>query len=219
MRVLLVEDEVSLARQITAALQDAGLTVDHADNGEDGCHLGETENFDCVVLDLGLPIMDGVSVLRQWREAGIATPVLILTARGRWQDRVAGLNAGGDDYLAKPFHMEELVARLRALIRRNAGKSDAILRAGAVELDTVSSTVTVAGRAVKLTAKKYQLLMALMMRPAEVQKKADLAEMLYGYYVDRDSNTIEVFVRRLRKKLGDDLIQTVRGLGYRIGPV
>ena len=163
--------------------------------------------------------MDGVSVLRQWREAGIATPVLILTARGRWQDRVAGLNAGGDDYLAKPFHMEELVARLRALIRRNAGKSDAILRAGAVELDTVSSTVTVAGRAVKLTAKEYQLLMALMMRPAEVQKKADLAEMLYGYYVDRDSNTIEVFVRRLRKKLGDDLIQTVRGLGYRIGPV
>lgn len=217
MRILLVEDEAALAAQIIPALTTDGFTVDHAGNGEDGQHLGETETYDAIVLDLGLPIVDGVSVLRAWREQNVLTPVIILTARGGWQDRVDGLNAGGDDYLAKPFHMQELTARLNALIRRSSGKAASVLRAGDVELNTVSKSVTHAGRSVVLTAHEYKILAALMMRPDHVHKKTDLAEMVYGLFEDRDSNTIEVFVARLRRKLGADLIKTVRGLGYRIG--
>lgn len=216
MRVLVVEDDIALAGQIERALIEAGFTVDHAADGEDGCHLGETETFDAVVLDLGLPAMDGASILRRWRGAGIAVPVLILTARGGWQDRVEGLNAGGDDYLGKPFHMEELLARLRALIRRSTGIAETTLRAGDVELDTVSSSVTRDGAPVRMTATEFKILSSLMLRPDRIHTKTELAEMVYGMHEDRDSNTMEVFVGRLRRKLGTTRIETVRGLGYRI---
>jgi len=215
--VLLVEDEAALAKQTSDALIEAGFTVDMAHDGEVGCHLGQTESFHAIVLDLGLPQLDGVSVLRSWRRAGIRTPVLILTARGGWQDRVDGLNAGGDDYLGKPFHMEELIARLRALIRRAGGFAEAVLRAGSVELNTLTNTVTNDGQTVIVTATEFKILAAMMMRPGHVHNKPDLAEMVYGLFEDRDSNTIEVFIARLRRKLGPDLIKTVRGLGYSIG--
>ncbi|MEM1162021.1 MAG: response regulator transcription factor, partial [Pseudomonadota bacterium] len=215
MRILVVEDDGALSSQIDEALSLAGFTVDLASNGEDGQHLGETEPYDAVILDLGLPIVDGVSVLRAWRAAGMAMPVLILTARGGWQDRVAGLNAGGDDYLGKPFHMEELVARLRALIRRSSGKADAVLRGAGIELNTVSKSVTKGGRSITLTANEFKILEAIMLRPDQVHRKVDLAEMIYGMFEERDSNTIEVFIGRLRRKLGADVIRTVRGLGYR----
>ena len=218
MRVLLVEDEAGLTSQISDFLGEVGFTVDTARDGEEGAHLGCTEPYHAIILDLGLPRMDGVSVLRGYRDAGVQTPVLILTARARWQDRVDGLNAGGDDYLSKPFHMEELVARLRALIRRSNGVAEAVLRAGPVELNTVTSTVTRKGRTVSLTATEFKLLSVLMMHPEQVHNKVDLAEQIYGLFEDRDSNTIEVFVARLRRKLGASLVKTVRGLGYRIGP-
>lgn len=217
MRVLVVEDEEALAQQVEGALKSAGFTIDLSPDGEDGQHLGETEKYDAIVLDLGLPIIDGVSVLRHWRSVGVVTPVLILTARGGWQDRVDGLNAGGDDYLGKPFHMEELVARLRALIRRSGGQGDAVLRRGAVELNTVAKTVTRDGATIALTANEFKVLEALMLRPDEVHRKSDLAEMVYGMFEERDSNTIEVFVARLRRKLGSSMILTARGYGYRIG--
>ncbi len=217
MRILLVEDEIDLAKQIARALEVVGFTVDLADNGEDGRHLGITENYAAVVLDLGLPVVDGVTILRDWRREGLATPVLILTARGGWQDRVAGLNGGGDDYLTKPFHMEELIARIRALVRRAGGQPDSLLRAGDVELDIVSRAVTKDGTAVDLTANEFKVLATLMLQPAEVHSKTNLAETVYGLCDGRDSNTIEVFVARLRRKLGADLVETVRGHGYRIG--
>ena len=218
MRILLVEDEPGLIGQISAALANVGFTVDTAQDGEEGAHLGLTETYHAIVLDLGLPRIDGVSVLRGYRDAGVRTPVLILTARARWQDRVDGLNAGGDDYLSKPFHMEELVARLRALIRRSNGLAEAVLRAGPVELNTVTNAVTHDGRSISLTATEFKLLTVLMMHPEQVHNKVDLAEQIYGLFEDRDSNTIEVFIARLRRKLGAGLVQTVRGLGYRIGP-
>ena len=217
MRVLVVEDEPALARQIMSALTDAGFTVDLAANGEDGRHIGATENYGAIVLDLGLPLLDGVTVLNDWRANGVTVPVLILTARGSWQERVDGLNAGGDDYLAKPFHMEELIARVRALIRRSSGVGKSVLRAGKIELNTVAGMVTRAGAAVKLTANEYKVLAVLMMRPSQVHNKAALAETVYGLFEERDSNTIEVFIARLRRKLGANSIKTVRGLGYRIG--
>lgn len=215
----MIEDEAALARQTSDALNEAGFTVDLAEDGEAGCHLGQAENYHAIILDLGLPVLDGVSVLRTWRRTGVNTPVLILTARGGWQERVDGLNAGGDDYLGKPFHMEELIARLRALIRRAGGIAEAVLRAGSVELNTVTNTVTDAGRSVTVTATEFKILATLMMHPGQVYKKPELAEMIYGLFEDRDSNTIEVFIARLRRKLGPDLIKTVRGLGYRIGDV
>ncbi|MGD1927079.1 MAG: response regulator [Paracoccaceae bacterium] len=216
MRVLVIEDDAALSGQIVRALSEAGITADAALNGEDGCHLGETEQYDAVVLDLGLPVMDGTSILRQWRAGGIQTPVLILTARGGWQDRVEGLNAGGDDYLGKPFHMEELLARIRALIRRSSGVAESTLRAGDVALNTVSGTVTRSDDPVRMTATEFKILSSLMLRPDRVHTKTELAEMVYGMHEDRDSNTIEVFVARLRRKLGAKRILTVRGLGYRI---
>ncbi|MEM9062479.1 MAG: response regulator transcription factor [Pseudomonadota bacterium] len=216
MRVLVVEDDAALSAQVVRALSEAGITADAALNGEDGCHLGETETYDAIVLDLGLPIMDGTSILRQWRGAGIQTPVLILTARGGWQDRVDGLNAGGDDYLGKPFHMEELLARIRALIRRSSGIAEVSLSAGDVALNTVSGNVTRSGATVRMTATEFKILSSLMLRPDRIHTKTELSEMVYGMHEDRDSNTIEVFIGRLRRKLGAERILTVRGLGYRI---
>lgn len=216
MRVLLVEDEPTLRAQLRLALQGAGYAVDEADNGRDALHQGHTEPFDAVVLDLGLPQLDGLSVLQRWRASGLATPVLILTARDSWTDKVAGIDAGADDYLAKPFHVEELLARLRALIRRAHGIASPLLRCGAVTLDTRSGRVDAAGQAVALTAHEYRLLAYLMHRPGKVVSRTELTEHLYAQDFDRDSNTIEVFIGRLRRKLPALAIETVRGLGYRL---
>lgn len=216
MKVLLVEDEAPLARQIEEELIREGFTVDLAANGEDGYFLGANEHYDAIVLDLGLPVRDGVSVLKEWREEGLSTPVLILTARGSWQDRVDGLNAGGDDYLVKPFRLEELVARLRALIRRSAGVSAPTLSHGDIALDPRSGKVYKAEQQVTLTAKELKLLNILMLRPGQVHSKSTLSESIYGYFEERDSNTVEVFVARLRQKLGSSLIRTIRGRGYTI---
>ena len=214
MRLLLVEDDRNLNRQIAAALVDAGYAVDKAFDGEEGQFLGETEPYDAVVLDLGLPGIDGVSMLQNWRRGNRNMPVLILTARDRWSDKVQGFDAGADDYLAKPFHMEELLARLRALLRRATGHATSELVSGAVRLDTRSGRVSVDGTPVKLTSHEYRLLSYLMHHSGRIVSRAELTEHLYDQDFDRDSNTIEVFVGRLRKKLGVELIQTVRGLGY-----
>jgi two-component system OmpR family response regulator len=214
MRLLIVEDDPDLARQLKAGLQDAGYAVDVAGNGEDGHFMGDTEPYDGVVLDLGLPKIDGVTVLERWRRDGRNMPVLILTARDRWSEKVAGFDAGADDYLAKPFVMEELLARLRALLRRAAGHASSDLSCGSLAVDTRSARVTVNGTAVKLTSLEYRLLAYLMHHQGRVVSRSELIEHLYDQDFDRDSNTVEVFVGRLRKKLKVDLIQTVRGLGY-----
>ncbi len=216
MRVLVVEDEPDLARQLQEGLAGAGYAVDYAPDGEEAHFLGDTEPYDAVILDLGLPILDGVSVLEKWRKAGREMPVLILTARDSWSDKVAGLDAGADDYLAKPFKMEELLARLRALIRRSAGHASPELDCGPVRLDTRSSKVTVDGAAVRLTAQEFKLLSYLMHHAGEVVSRTELTEHLYDQDFDRDSNTIEVFVNRVRKKLGVNIIATVRGMGYQL---
>jgi two-component system OmpR family response regulator len=214
MRVLIVEDEPNLQRQLRDALEDAGYAVDSASDGEDGHFLGSTENYDAVVLDLGLPEIDGLTVLERWREEGHAMPVLVLTARDRWSDKVAGLDAGADDYLAKPFQTEELIARLRALIRRAAGQASSELSAGPVRLDARSGRVTLEGEPVKMTAQEFKLLSYLMHHKGKVVSRTELIEHIYDQDFDRDSNTIEVFITRIRKKLGADLISTTRGLGY-----
>ncbi len=216
MRVLLIEDEPDLARQLSTALDEAGYAVDVANDGEEGHFLGDTEPYDAVVLDLGLPKMDGLSVLERWRQAGRDMPVLILTARDRWNEKVAGIDAGADDYVTKPFHIEEVLARLRALVRRAAGHATNELVCGDLRVDTRASRVTVDGNPVKLTALEYRLLAYLMHHQDRVVSRTELVEHLYDQNFDRDSNTIEVFVGRLRKKLGLDLIKTVRGLGYRL---
>ncbi|AUN94661.1 response regulator transcription factor [Pseudazoarcus pumilus] len=216
MRVLVVEDEAVLAEQLREALAAAGYAVDHADNGVDGQYLGEVENYDAVVLDLGLPRMDGLTVLRQWRAAGRDMPVLILTARDSWHEKVGGIDAGGDDYLTKPFHMQELLARIRALIRRASGRASAILESGPLRLDTARGELTVSGQPVTLTSHEFRLLAYLMHHPGRIVSRGELTEHLYAQDHERDSNTIEVFVARLRKKLPSELIETVRGLGYRL---
>jgi two-component system OmpR family response regulator len=214
MRLLIVEDEPTLARQLRETLEGAGYAVDVANDGEEGHFLGSSESYDAVVLDLGLPEMDGLTVLDKWRKADIACPVLVLTARDSWSDKVAGLDAGADDYLAKPFQMEELIARLRALIRRSTGNASSELEAGDVRLDTRSGRVTLSGTPVRLTAQEYKLLAYLMHHKGKVVSRTELIEHIYDQDFDRDSNTIEVFITRIRKKLGADLIQTIRGLGY-----
>ncbi|MFN3370340.1 MAG: response regulator transcription factor [Sphingomonadaceae bacterium] len=214
MRILIVEDEPSLARQLRQTLEQAGYAVDSAHDGEEGQFLGETESYDAVILDLGLPEVDGLTVLDRWRKAGIKVPVLVLTARDSWSDKVAGLDAGADDYLAKPFQSEELIARLRALIRRASGNASSELVAGDVRLDTRSGRVTLAGEPVKMTAQEYKLLSYLMHHKGKVVSRTELIEHIYDQDFDRDSNTIEVFITRIRKKLGADLITTIRGLGY-----
>jgi two-component system OmpR family response regulator len=213
-RLLVVEDDKDLNRQIVNALENAGYAVDKAFDGEEGLYLGETEPYDAIILDLGLPKVDGVAVLQGWRRAGKTMPVLILTARDRWSDKVAGFDAGADDYVVKPFHVEELLARVRALLRRAAGHATAELICGPVRLDTRASRVVVDGNPVKLTSHEYRLLAYLMHHQGRVVSRTELVEHLYDQDFDRDSNTIEVFVGRLRKKLGVDVIETVRGLGY-----
>jgi two-component system OmpR family response regulator len=214
LRLLVVEDDPDLNRQLTSALTDAGYAVDRAFDGEEGHYLGESEPYDAIILDIGLPKMDGISVLEAWRRGGRAMPVLILTARDRWSDKVAGFDAGADDYLAKPFYTEELLARLRALLRRAAGFATADIDIGPLHIDTRASRVTLDGNPVKLTSLEYRLLAYLAYHRGKVVSRTELVEHLYDQDFDRDSNTIEVFVGRLRKKLDANLIQTVRGLGY-----
>jgi two-component system OmpR family response regulator len=214
MRILLVEDDQDLQRLLKKALSDAGYVVDSAGDGEEGHFLGDTEPYDAVILDLGLPKMDGVRVLEQWRKAGRTMPVLILTARDRWSDKVAGFDAGADDYLAKPFYTEELLARVRALLRRAAGFATSDIEIGPLRIDTRASRVTLDGNPIKLTSLEYRLLAYLAHHKGRVVSRTELVEHLYDQDFDRDSNTIEVFVGRLRRKLDANLIQTVRGLGY-----
>ena len=214
MRILVVEDEPNLRRQLKSVLEQAGYAVDAAADGEEGHYLGANEAYDAVVLDLGLPEVDGLTVLDRWRREGHTMPVLVLTARDSWSDKVAGLDAGADDYLAKPFQIEELVARLRALIRRAAGQATSELVAGGVRLDGRSGRVTLNGEPVKMTAQEFKLLSYLMHHKGKVVSRTELIEHIYDQDFDRDSNTIEVFITRIRKKLGADLILTTRGLGY-----
>ena len=216
MRVLVIEDEPDLVRQIVAALEEAGYAVDVAHDGEEGHFLGDTEPYDAVVLDLGLPVLDGLTVLERWRRDGRDMPVLILTARDRWSEKVAGFDAGADDYVTKPFQMEELLARLRALIRRAAGHATVQLACGPAVLDTRSGRVTVDDATIQLTAQEYKILSYLMHHQEKIISRTELTEHVYDQDFDRDSNTIEVFIGRLRKKLGVDVIKTERGLGYRM---
>ena len=216
MRILVVEDDKNLNRQISDALAEAGYVVDSAYDGEEGHFLGDTEPYDAVILDIGLPEMDGISVIEQWRRDGKKMPVLMLTARDRWSDKVAGIDAGADDYVAKPFHIEEVLARVRALIRRAAGHATTELVCGGLRLDTKTSKVDLDGAPVKLTSHEFRLLAYLMHHMGEVVSRTELVEHLYDQDFARDSNTVEVFVGRLRKKIGNDLIETVRGMGYRM---
>lgn len=216
MRILVVEDEPTLRAQLMQAIGTAGHTVEGAADGREAHHLGDVEDFDAVVLDLGLPQLDGLSVLRRWRAAGRNMPVLVLTARGSWQEKVEGMDAGADDYLAKPFHMEELLARLRALLRRRGEHASAEWRCGPIRLDTRQARVQVDGQPLVLTSHEFKLLSLLMQRKGEVLSRSELSEHIYAQDNDRDSNTIEVFVGRLRKKLPEGCIETVRGLGYRL---
>jgi two-component system OmpR family response regulator len=216
LRILVVEDEALLSRQLAAALAEAGYAVDCAADGERADFLGQTERYDAVVLDLGLPRTDGLTVLRRWREADIAVPVLVLTARGSWSEKVAGIDGGADDYVVKPFRMEEVLARLRALIRRASGQVNPELKCGALVLDPRVARVTLDGVPVKLTAHEFRVLSYLMHHRGRVVSQGELTEHIYAQDADRDSNTVEVFIARLRRKLGASLIETVRGLGYRI---
>jgi two-component system, OmpR family, response regulator len=216
MRILVVEDEASLAQQLTSSMADAGYAVDRAADGERADFLAQTEQYDAMVLDLGLPKIDGLTLLRNWREAGLVTPVLVLTARGSWHEKVRGIDSGADDYVAKPFRMEEVLARLRALIRRASGQVTPKLHVGGVVLDPRQSRVTLDGTAVKLTSHEFRVLSYLMHNRGRVVSQAELTEHIYAQDFDRDSNTVEVFIARLRRKLGASFIETVRGLGYRI---
>jgi two-component system OmpR family response regulator len=216
MKILVVEDEERLSRELQRALGEAGYAVDCAADGERAEFLGQTERYDAVVLDLGLPKIDGLTVLRRWRAAGLSVPVLMLTARGSWHEKVQGIDSGADDYVAKPFAMEEVLARLRALIRRAGGQASPELRCGALALDPRGAKVTVNGAPVKLTSHEFRVLSYLMHHPGRVVSQAELTEHIYAENADRDSNTVEVFVARLRRKLGGSFIQTVRGLGYRM---
>ncbi len=216
MRLLVVEDDADLGRQLVAALEEAGYAVDLAQDGEEGHFLGDTEPYDAAVLDLGLPGLDGLSALERWRRDGRVFPVLILTARDRWSEKVAGFDAGADDYVAKPFQMEELLARLRALIRRAAGHASAVIECGPLSIDTRTARVSVNGEAVKLTGHEYKLISYLAHEQGRVVSRTELTEHIYDQDFDRDSNTIEVFIGRLRRKLGSDVIVTERGLGYRL---
>lgn len=219
MRILVIEDEAPLREQIRQQLVDAGYAVDTADNGREGLFMGREYPFDLAVVDLGLPQMSGIEVIADWRRNGQTFPVLILTARGRWQDKVEGLDAGGDDYVVKPFHQEELLARVKALLRRSVGASHPLIECGPVCVDINTQRVTVNGEAIELTAYEYKVLEYLITRPDKVVSKTELTEHIYDQDFDRDSNVIEVFVGRLRKKLDPEgtlqPIETLRGRGYR----
>ncbi len=216
MRILLVEDDARLAEGIAQALDAAGFVTQRVADGEDAWFRGDTEGWSAVVLDLGLPGMDGLSVLRRWRAAGQRFPVLILTARGDWHERVEGIDAGADDYLPKPFRMEELIARLRALVRRAAGQASALLRIGALTLDTRRMQVSRDGLALHLSPQEYRLVAYLMQHAGRVVSQLELTEQLYAQDFERESNAVEVLVGRVRRKLGSGLIQTRRGFGYLI---
>ena len=216
MRILVVEDEASLAKQLTSSITEAGYAVDHAADGERADFLAQTERYDAMVLDLGLPKIDGLTLLQKWRDSGLATPVLLLTARGSWHEKVQGIDGGADDYVSKPFRLEEVLARLRALMRRASGQVTPELRVGGVTLDTRRSRVTLDGAPVKLTSHEFRVLSYLMHHRGRVVSQAEITEHIYAQDFDRDSNTVEVFIARLRRKLGASFIETVRGLGYRI---
>ncbi len=216
MRILVVEDEARLSDELAAALGHAGYAVDCAPDGERADFLGQTEQYDAVVLDLGLPKVDGLTLLRRWRDAGLTVPVLVLTARDSWHEKVQGIDGGADDYVAKPFRMEEVLARLRALIRRSSGQPSPEIRCGALTLDPRLARVTLGGVPVKLTSHEFRVLSYLMHHRGRVVSQGELTEHIYSQGFDRDSNTVEVFIARLRRKLGASAIETVRGLGYRI---
>jgi len=216
-RILLVEDNPDLAQRLAEGLRGAGFVVERAADGETGYRLGRIENFDAVILDLGLPDMKGVDVFKRWRQAGREMPVLILTARGSWTEKVEGLNAGADDYVTKPSHIQEIAARLRALIRRSAGKPMPTLVYNDIELSPASGTVTVGGHPIELTAQEFRILNYFMHQRGRVISQSQLLDHLYSLETERDPNTIEVYVARLRRKLGRDSIKTLRGLGYRFG--
>ena len=216
MRILLAEDEAQLSREIANSLAQSGYAVDCAIDGENADFLAQTEKYDAIILDLGLPKVDGLTILRRWREAGIVTPVLILTARASWTDKVRGIDFGADDYVAKPFKMEEVLARLRALIRRASGQINPELRCGSVVLDSSAAKVTVDGATIRLTSHEFRVLSYLMHHRTRVVSQSELTEHIYSQGFDRDSNTVEVFIARLRRKLGASFIKTVRGLGYQI---
>jgi two-component system, OmpR family, response regulator len=218
MRVLVVEDESLLSKQLARALSEAGYAVDCAADGEKADFLARTEGYDAMVLDLGLPKIDGLTILRGWRNSGLTVPVLVLTARGSWHEKVRGIDEGADDYVSKPFRMEEVLARLRALIRRSSGQMQPAISCGAVTLDPRLARVTRDGEAVKLTSHEFRVLSYLMHHRTRVVSQSELTEHIYAQDFDRDSNTVEVFIARLRRKLGASVIETVRGLGYRIGP-
>jgi two-component system OmpR family response regulator len=218
MRVLIVEDEARLARQLAKAVGDAGYAVDCAADGERADFLSHTEQYDAVVLDLGLPKVDGLTLLRRWRDEGLAFPVLVLTARGSWHEKVQGIDGGADDYVAKPFRMEEVLARLRALIRRASGQTRALLRSCSITLDPRAARVMVSGNSVRLTSHEFRVLSYLMHHRDRVVPQTELSDHIYAENLDRDSNTVEVFIARLRRKLGASSIETVRGLGYRMNP-
>ena len=220
MRVLVIEDEAALQQDIAQQLRQSGYAVDVAGDGQEGLFLGQEYPLDVAIIDLGLPKMSGIEVIRELRSLGKTFPILILTARGRWQDKVDGLEAGADDYLVKPFHMEELLARLRALVRRASGWAQSTLQCGPIGLDTASQSVTLNGQEVVVTAYEYKLLEHLMLHAGDVVSKTELSEHLYEEELDRDSNVLEVLVGRLRRKLDPDRslnpIETLRARGYRL---
>jgi len=216
MRILVVEDDVELNRQLVEMLEEAGYVVDKAYDGEEGHFLGSSEPYDAVILDVGLPIKDGITILEEWREENRTMPVLMLTARDRWSDKVAGIDAGADDYVSKPFHVEEVLARIRALIRRTSGLASSQINCGPLSFDTRTSKAQIDGRQLKLTSLELRLLSYLLHHQGKVISRTELTEHLYDQDFDRDSNTIEVFVGRLRKKMGVNLIETIRGMGYRM---
>ena len=216
MRLLVIEDEPTLQSQLLQTLRGYGYAVDVSAEGEEAHFLGESTPFDAIILDLGLPGRDGLSILKQWRTTGVRTPVLVLTARSSWQEKVDGIDAGADDYLAKPFRMEELVARIRALIRRASGHSSNELICGPVHLNTRTGRVLVHNAPITLTSHEYRVLSYLMHHQGKIISRSELTDHLYAQDYDRDSNTIEVFIGRLRRKLNSNIIRTVRGLGYQV---
>ncbi len=216
MRVLVVEDNLQVARQVRDALEEELYVVDVVHDGKQGWFRGDTETYDAIVLDLGLPLLDGLTVLQRWRDGGNNVPVLILTSRDTWREKVAGLRAGADDYLAKPFELEEMLARIEALIRRATGHANPILNCGPLEMDTGSARVTFRGQHIKLTAQEFRALQYLMQHENKVVSKTELSEHIYEQETERDSNVIEVLINHLRNKLEPALIKTRRGLGYQL---
>jgi two-component system, OmpR family, response regulator len=217
MRILLIEDNADLTQRLTEGLRAEGFVVDHAADGGTGFELGASTNYAAVILDLGLPSMQGVDILRRWRSDGSQVPVLIFTARGSWTEKVEGLNAGADDYITKPAHIQEIAARLRALIRRSVGRPSATFICNDIELSPASGTVTIAGKDVVLTAQEFRMLNYFMHRQGRVISQSQLLDHMYAFDEERDPNIIEVYVARLRRKLGRESIKTLRGLGYRFG--